>query len=127
MGSETNREMIEALFGGGTLSLDPQAEYELRADAYVMEMPQSGERIRGRDKMRAFQEAFPNPPQATLKRITGAGDTWIVEGFNDYGTEVAHVVAIMEFNEDGKIVRDTRYYASPFEAPEWRSRWVEKM
>jgi hypothetical protein len=27
-----------------------------------MEMPQSGERIRGREKMREFQEAYPNPP-----------------------------------------------------------------
>ncbi len=23
-------------------------------------------------------------------------------------------------------VRDTRYYAEPFEAPEWRTQWVER-
>jgi hypothetical protein len=22
---------------------------------------------------------------------------------------------------------DTRYYAEPFEAPEWRAQWVERM
>jgi hypothetical protein len=27
---------------------------------------------------------------------------------------------------DGKIWRDTRYYAEPFEAPEWRAQWVER-
>jgi hypothetical protein len=33
---------------------------------------------------------------------------------------------IVEFR-DGKIWRDTRYYAQPFEAPEWRAQWVEHM
>jgi len=28
---------------------------------------------------------------------------------------------------DGKMWRDTRYYAEPFEAPEWRAQWVERM
>jgi hypothetical protein len=38
--------------------LSPEEEYELRHEDYVMEMPQSGERIRGRENMRAFQEAY---------------------------------------------------------------------
>jgi hypothetical protein len=33
---------------------------------------------------------------------------------------------IVEFR-DGKIWRDTRYYAEPFEAPAWRAQWVERM
>ena len=45
--------------------LSPEAEFELRHPDYVMEMPQSGERIRGRDNMRAFQEAYPNPDHPT--------------------------------------------------------------
>jgi hypothetical protein len=28
-------------------------------------MPQSGERIRGREAMLAFQEAYPNPPRSS--------------------------------------------------------------
>ena len=42
--------------------LSPEEEYEIRHEDYVMEMPQSGERIRGRQKMREFQEVYPNPP-----------------------------------------------------------------
>jgi hypothetical protein len=49
--------------------LSPQEEYEVRHEDYVMEMPQSGERIRGREKMRAFQEAYPNPPSMQLRRV----------------------------------------------------------
>ena len=38
----------------------PEEEYNVRhPDDYVMEMPQSGERFRGRENMRAFQEAHP--------------------------------------------------------------------
>jgi hypothetical protein len=49
--------------------LSPQEEYELRHEDYVMEMPQSGERIRGRETMREFQEAYPNPPAMQLRRV----------------------------------------------------------
>ncbi len=39
--------------------LSAEEEYEIRHQDYVMEMPQSGERFRGRENMRAFQEAHP--------------------------------------------------------------------
>jgi hypothetical protein len=38
--------------------LGAESGYELRHEDFVMEMPQSGERIRGRENMRAFQAAF---------------------------------------------------------------------
>ena len=124
---DQRQEIIEGMFRGGKLSLDAQAEYDLRHDEYVMEMPQSGERIRGREKMRSMQEAFPNPPSAEIRRIVGSGDVWVLEGISDYGDEdTYHVADIIEFR-DGKIVKETRYYSKPFEAPEWRAPWVEKM
>ncbi len=52
---------------------------------YVMEMPQSGERIRGRENMRAFQEAYPNPPNIQLRRVLVRDGLWVLEGVNDYG------------------------------------------
>src|SRR4051812_14979743 len=120
----TNREILEGLFGGATIELSAAAEYDLRSDDYVMEMPQSGERIVGRDNMRAFQEAYPNPPQIELRRIIGDGEVFVVEGRSDYGNEVSCVADIVEFR-DGKIVRETRYYAAPFDPPAWRAAWVE--
>jgi hypothetical protein len=39
---------------------------------------------------------------------------------------VFNVVAIIELR-DRKLFRDTRYYAEPFEAREWRAQWVEPM
>ena len=110
-------------------SLSPAAEYETRhKDDYAMEMPQSGERIRGRDNMRAFQEGFPDnvsPPSIGIRRVLVRDNLWVVEPVVDYGGEIVYGAAILELR-DGKVWRDTRYFAEPFEAPAWRAQWVER-
>jgi hypothetical protein len=120
------RQGVEALLGlSDGVGLSPEHEYLLRHPDYVMEMPQSNERVRGRDAMRAMQEAFPIPPQVRLRRVTGSGHIWVIEGVNDYAGDVWNVVLILELDEDGLILRDTRYYGHHSDPPEWRSRWVE--
>jgi hypothetical protein len=42
----------------------------------------------------------------------------------DYAGNRLNVREVVEF-EDGKIKRATGYFGEPFEAPEWRARWVE--
>lgn len=124
---EAMREGLQRLFGLTGEGLSPDAEFRLRDENYVMEMPQSGERIRGREAMRAMQEAFPVPPSITLRRVVGSGKIWVVEGMNDYAGDVWHVVVILEFGADGSIIRDTRYYTQKSEAPGWRAEWVEPL
>jgi hypothetical protein len=121
------REGLERLLGlAGGLSLSPEAEFAARAPDFVMEMPQSRERVRGREAMRAMQEAFPAPPQKIdLRRVVGAGRVWVVEGVLDYGEGPWHAVVVFELDETGLIARETRYYARPSEAPAWRAAWVE--
>jgi ketosteroid isomerase-like protein len=119
-----DEQQVRELFFERLEHLSAEAEYELRHPDYVMEMPQSGERIRGRDNMRAFQEAYPDPPTIRPRRVAGSGDVWVVEASNDYSGRVYHMVMIVEFR-DGRIWRDTRYYADPFEPPAWRAQWVE--
>ena len=124
--AQAMRAGLEQLFGltsGAGLSVED--EYRVRHPEFVMEMPQSRERIRGRDAMRAMQEAFPTPPTIRLRRVVGAGRVWTVEGVNDYGDDVWHVVLVLELDDSGRIVRDTRYYSRPFEPPAWRAAWVE--
>jgi hypothetical protein len=125
--SAAMREGVELLFGLAGDGLSPEAEYRLRHEDYVMAMPQSGELIRGRDAMRAMQEAFPVPPSIKLRRVFGSGLVWVVEGINDYDGEVWLVVAILELATDGAILRDTRYYTQKSEAPSWRAAWVEPL
>ena len=111
-------------------NLDPEEEYNARhQEDYVLEMPQSGERIRGRERVRAFQKAYPTPPTSgiRLRRVLVKEGLWVVEGDLDYGGgQVLEVVLIFELR-DGKMWRDRWYFAEPFEAPEWRRQWVERM
>ena len=111
-------------------NLSPEEEYEVRHQDYVMEMPQSGERFRGRENMRAFQRArnyHSTPPQSLrLSRVLVKEGLWVVEGVIDYDDGRVLDVVVSEL-KDGKMWRDRWYFAEPFEAPEWRSRWVEWM
>ena len=116
-------------------NLDPEEEYDARhPEDYALEMPQSGERIRGRDMMRRFQESYstlsPSDPmrRIRLRRVLVREDLWVVEGIADFdeGREALNVVLILELR-DGKMWRDRWYFAEPFEAPVWRAQWVERM
>ena len=123
MDEQEAHRFLEELFS----NLSAQEEYELRHQDYVMEMPQSGKCIRGREKMREFQEAYPTPPSIRLRRVLVRDGLWVVEGVNDYGAgQVFEVVLLIELRE-GKMWRDRRYYAEPFEAPEWRAQWADRM
>ena len=99
-------------------------EYEERHEDYLLEFPQSGERM-DRDGLRRLQETFPGSqaPKIQLRRVTGSGDVWFAESKIHYpdGT-VFYGVTRVEFR-DGKIWRETRYYAEPFEVPAWRASW----
>jgi hypothetical protein len=122
---DRNRELLERLWPmGGQLALSAEEEHELRAEDYVLEMPQSGERIVGRDRMRAMQQEYPNPPSIEIRRIIGSGDHFVVLGRSDYGGDVYHVANIVEFAE-GRIARETRVYGAPFEPPSWRAKYAE--
>jgi hypothetical protein len=116
-------------------NLDPREEYNARhPEDYALEMPQSGERIRGREMMRRFQESYstlsPSDPmrRIRLRRVLVREDLWVVEGIADYddGREALNVVLILELR-DGKMWRDRWYFAEPFDAPEWRSPWVDRL
>jgi hypothetical protein len=123
------RRGLERMLGvADDRGLNADEEYRLRATEFVMEMPQSGERIRGRDAMRAMQQAFPAPPQSVrIRRVVGADRLWVLEGELDYGRGPWTAVVIMEFDDDGLIARETRYYAEKSEAPQWRSEWSEPL
>jgi len=121
---DRNRELLERLWPpDDRLALSPEAEHEVRAEDYVLEMPQSGERIVGRDTMRAMQQEYPAPPSIQVTRIVGAGDHFVILGRSEYGDNIYYVANIVEFR-DGLITRETRIYGSPFDPPEWRAKYA---
>ena len=77
--------------------------------------------------MRELQQAYPGSPSIRVRRVMVREGLWVAEVVNDYGGgQVSDVAMILEL-KDGRIWRDRRYYTEPFEAPEWRAQWVERV
>ena len=105
---------------------DFDAEHAIYADEAVLEYPQSGERIRGRQGIQASRMAQPNRKRFTVRRLLGGGDLWISELVLTYDGQPVHVVSVMELDR-GQVVRETQYFAEPFEPGPSRARWAEPM
>lgn len=125
-------ERIREIYATGDMQAYAKAFEDMASDDIVQEWPQSGERIRGKDNITKLNEGYSantgTQPKATLRRILKPGDAWVIESTIDYGdgTPVSSV-SIIELGADGKIVKQTDYFANPFEAPAWRSQYVERM
>jgi ketosteroid isomerase-like protein len=96
-------------------------------DDFVQEWPQSGERIVGRDNALAIERNFPGGlPAMRFRRTLAAGDLAVLEVELTYADGGRYLgVSVIELR-DGKVVKETDYYAQPFPAPAWRAQWVER-
>jgi hypothetical protein len=104
---------------------DINAEHDIYDDDVICDYPQSGERIFGRSNLQALRAHHPGKPSGfRVRRILGKGYIWITEYTINYQENPAYTVSIMEFRDD-KVIHETQYFADPFEAPAWRSQWVE--
>ena len=126
MSHHDNRAVVEQMMAAMQAGDIPAATANLADDA-VVEWPQSGERIVGRDACKTVYLNYPGgPPSYEVRRITGEGDHFTVEAVGDYGGQKTLTVMLVELR-DGKVVRQTDYWSDPFEAPAWRAQWVERM
>jgi SnoaL-like domain len=103
-----------------------EAEHAIYDERAVLDYPQSGERIRGRERIQASRQAQPNTKRFTVRRIVGRGDLWISELTLSYDDKPVYVVSIMEF-EAGRVVHETQYFGDPFPAGASRAHLVEPM
>ena len=99
--------------------------HEIYRDDVVVEFPQSGERILGKQNLYEFRKNYPAVLGFKILRTRGEGTFWVTEYVITYDGRPVNVVCIMEF-KDEKIAHETLYFGDPFEPPAWRSRWVEK-
>ncbi|WP_233805969.1 nuclear transport factor 2 family protein [Paraburkholderia sp. HP33-1] len=126
MNEEAIREALNAHWQASAAG-DLDAEHDIYDDDAICDYPQSGERIRGRVNLQALRSHHPGKPSGfDVRRIQGDGNLWITEYTISYQGRIAYTVSMMEFR-DGKVVHETQYFADPFEAPDWRSRWVERI
>lgn len=105
---------------------DFEAEHRIYHEDAVLDYPQSGERTRGRRNIQSQRASQPSKKRFAVRRIIGSGDLWITEFILTYDGKPSYTVSIMEFR-DGKVLHETQYFADPFEAPAWRSQWVQRI
>jgi hypothetical protein len=113
--------------GSASAAGDVVAEHDIYDENVICEYPQSGERIRGRRNLQALRGRHPGKPSGfKVRRMVGAGELWVTEYTINYEGESTpfETVSIMEFRDE-KVVHETQYFAQPFEAPAWRTPWVE--
>jgi len=132
MNDDQMKQRLEEIFDANDMEVLAKAQHEMAANDIVIEYPQSGERFRGRERIAEMNHSYPDStgttPSMTLRRILKPGEAWVIESVIDYGdgTPVSGI-SIIETNSDGKVVRQTDYWANPFEAPSWRGEYAEKM
>jgi len=107
---------------------DEEAFRAFVADDFIQDWPQTGERLRGRQACLNVARNYPGgPPRIEVRRISGEGDHWVVEGRITYGDDsVYHAVAILE-TRDGTLVHEVDYFGPDYPALGWRAQWVERI
>jgi hypothetical protein len=103
---------------------DIDAEHAVYAADAILDYPQSGERFRGREKIKAQRGGHPAERHFTIQRISGGGDLWVSECIISYDGTPTCTVSIMEFS-DGLVRHETQYFADPFPAPAGRAALAE--
>jgi hypothetical protein len=125
MQEEQIRETIDAHWRASAAGY-ADAEHAIYEDDAICDYPQSGERILGRNNLQALRSHHPGKTSGfKVRRILGADNLWITEYTIDYSGRTAYTVSIMELYK-GKVAHETQYFADPFDAPAWRSQWVQQ-
>jgi ketosteroid isomerase-like protein len=123
-----NREIAER-FIASLEARDWEAWTALLHPDVVYEIPQSRERIRGRDRYLQFNREYPGDwhlrPRVVIadEQHAVVWFAWSLDGRPDEGS--ADAMAFFEF-ADGLITRVTDFWPEPYEPPSGREHLVER-
>lgn len=141
----TNQDVVQR-YARASVEGDLEEMARLRHPDWTVEWPQTGERVRGSDHYAAVVESYPGgQPKTSVRRVIGSEDRWVLSAANTvvrmagegeaWWAEWAmtypdgsdwYCIDLMELRE-GRIYRETVYWAPPLAAPEWRAGWVERI
>ena len=94
----------------------------------IYEVPQTGERIRGRERYLRFNQEYPGHWHLRLRRAISEGRhavawfDWTGGGGSDDGEGIVFI----DFDDDGLITRLTDYWPERYEPPSGRDHLVER-
>lgn len=126
METYTSKQVV-AQFWTTMQTNDWRAAAALFADDYVLEWPQSGERIVGRDNFVVVNAQYPAAGrwQFAVQRLLAEGDEVVSEVVVTDGVQHGRAITFSNVR-DGLITRQVEFWPDSFDAPAWRAPWVER-
>jgi ketosteroid isomerase-like protein len=123
--SQESEQVIERFWQTMDTNDFPAVGRLLHGD-FLLEWPQSGERIRGRENFVAMNERYPAAGRwrFTLNQLLANGLRGVSDVTVTDGERVDRAVTFFELR-DGRIWRMTEYWPEPFSPAEWRRPLVE--
>ena len=144
MAQSSNEETVRRYLAAHTVH-DHDTLGALRDPGWMLDWPQSGERVRGSANDRAIMDNWPGglpsaldvravgsedkwvvTPFNTIQRVVGSGDFWWADGTSAYPDGSSWFISALLQFRSGKLYRETWYFGPPFDPPAWRSAWVER-
>ena len=122
---DDNRRIVEQFWQTMNTN-DWQAAARLFDDDFVLEWPQSGERVRGRDNFVAINASYPAAGawSFTLHRLVADEESAVSDVSVSDTARRDRVISFFRMR-NGRIWRVVEYWPDPFEAAPWRAQWVE--
>lgn len=98
------------------------------APEFVLEWPQSRERIRGAERFARMNAEYPShgPWSFAVHRLVGGEAEAVSDVTVTDGVQTARAISFFELRS-GKITRLVEYWPEPYEAPANRAHLVERM
>jgi ketosteroid isomerase-like protein len=98
------------------------------ARGFVLEWPQSNERIRGADNFAAVNSEYPahGPWHFTVNRVFGTETEAVSDVSITDGVQIAHAISFFTV-ADGKIAHMTEYWPEPYDPPPNRQHLTEPL
>jgi hypothetical protein len=109
-----NRALMERYWAAAEAN-DMDTMHGLRDKAFVVDFPQTGERLSGRNVVRGFEESHVTGGSFELTGLLGDGDVWTAQGVMRVGGQATYVVSINELR-NGRVIRSIDYFAGPLPA-----------
>ena len=140
----TNEEIVQR-YAAAMAANDLGELSRLRHRDWMVEWPQSGERVLSNDAFDRIIESYPGGrPTVRVGRVVGSEDRWVITPTNDVlrmagsgdfwwsewvmtypDGQVYHCIDLVELR-DGRVFREAVYWAPPFVSPDWRAPFVSR-
>lgn len=121
-----NKQLLEN-FWATMATNDFYAASQLLHDDYILEWPQSGERIRGQENFAAINTFYPSEGkwEFTINHILAEGELVTTDVSVTNGKLKDRVITFSTIRDE-KIWKQVEFWPEIFVAPEWRKQWVER-